>query len=127
MMNLMNTPHNTSTLIVNTASPDVLQSSMYSSNQYSVHHRLSIQSPAINLFKRRRNRQRVTTSPPIFTTTLLRGDQQPPNDDDNNSQEEIERFVPLGVKNQPVTVQPIYFTNEQDSTQRRITYKKKLD
>lgn len=111
-------PQNTSSLLVNTAPAQILQSSMF-------YHRLSIESPAINAFKRRRNRQRVTTSLPIVITTPLRGDQQPPNDDDNNNQDDIEVFVPLGVKNQPVTVPPIYFTNEHDSTQRRITFKNK--
>lgn len=89
--------------------------------------------PAINKYRQLHNRQRVTTSPPIVSTTQLRGDQQPPNDDDNSNQDEIEAFVPLDVKNQPVTVQPIYFTNERDNTQRRITaptphsHKKQLD
>lgn len=115
-----NTPQNTTSLQVNTHSAGVFQSSKFSSNQYSVHHRPnSIQSPAINAFKRRRNRQRATTSLPIVITTPMRGD-QPPNDDDSSNEE----FVPLGVKNQPVTVQPIYFTNEHDTTQRRITNNK---
>lgn len=54
----------------------------------------------------------------IITTTQLRGDQQPPIDDDNP--DDIDEFIPLGVKNQPVTVLPKYFTNERDNTRRRI-------
>lgn len=81
--------------------------------------------------KMRLNKRYRTTTPMITTTTILRGDQRPPidddNDDDDNNVDEdnhdeydIEAFVPLGVKNQPVTVPPIYFTNERDNTQRRI-------
>lgn len=114
---MTNTPQNTSApLLANTRSTGVLHSSMYSTSQYS------IQSPAISLFKRRRSRQRVTTSLPIVVTKPYRGDQQP-NDDDNTNEEEIQVFVPLGAKNQPVTVPPIYFTNEHDNTPRRITNK----
>lgn len=104
---------------------ETMQSSMFSSSRYLINFPQTIQMPATSSFRRRHHRQRATTSLPIISTTQLRGD-QPPNDDDhdNNSQDEIEAFVPLtnGVKNQPVTVQPIYFTNERDSTQRRITY-----
>lgn len=104
-----------------------LQSSMFSTSRYHDYFPQTIQMPATISFRRRHNRQRATTSLPIISTTQMRGD-QPPNDDDhdnsNQDQDEIEAFVPLtsGVKNQPVTVQPIYFTNERDSTQRRITY-----
>lgn len=59
-----------------------------------------------------------STTPMIITTTPLRGDQQPPIDDDNL--DDIDEFIPLGVKNQPVTVLPKYFINERDNTQRRI-------
>lgn len=103
---------------------EMMRRSMFSSNRYSINYPQTIQMPATISFRQRHEKQQSTTSLPIITTTLLRGD-QPPNDDDhdNNNQDEIEAFVPLtnGVKNQPVTVQPIYFTNERDSTQRRIT------
>lgn len=105
---------------------EVIQNSMFSTSQYSIHFPPTIQMPATVSFRRRHSRQRVTTSLPIISTTALyRGDQQPSNDeddnDDNDNQDEIEAFVPLGVKNQPVTVQPIYFTNERDNTQKHIT------
>lgn len=106
----------------NNSAFDILQSSMIHSRRYSVPHR-----PATISLIRRRHKLRATTSLPMVITTPLRGDQQPPNDEDHSQDDEIERFVPLdggggGVKkNQPVTVPPIYFTNERDTTQRRIT------
>lgn len=103
---------------------EVIQNSMFSSSHY---YPQTIQMPATISFRRRHNRQRVTTSLPIIVTTPLRGDQKPPSDDEDNeyehnfkNQDEIEAFIPLGVKNQPVTVPPIYFINERDNTERRI-------
>lgn len=93
-------------------SANALKRSMTSYNQYLNRRRLN-------------NRKRTTTSLP--QTTPLRGD-QPPINEDHDSQDEIEvQISPLdGAKNHPVTVQPIYFTNERDTIQRRILNKRIL-
>lgn len=106
------TPY-TSSFLLHTP-PEALLSTI-SRPSRNLHH--YTQTPASIIMKMRLNKHRTTT-PMIITTTQLRGDQQPPIDDDNP--DDIDEFIPLGVKNQPVTVLPKYFTNERDNTRRRI-------
>lgn len=106
-----NNPPYTSSFLLHTPREALLSTISRSSRHL---HRYT-QTPASIITKMRLNKYRTTTP---MTTTPLRGDQQPPTDED--SLDDIDEFIPLGVKNQPVSVLPIYFTNERDNTQRRI-------
>lgn len=108
------TTHHASSFLLHTPAAALHSSIIIPSGSY---HRT--QTPASILSKQRLSKQRPTTAMQAVTTTPLRGDQQPQIDDDN-PQQEIQVFVPLVVKNQPVTVIPIYFTNERDKPFKRI-------
>lgn len=105
----------TSSFLLHTP-PEALRRTVFTPSRYSTLH-FQTQTPASILMKKRLNKQRTTTMQTI-TTTQLRGDQQPQIDEYNH--EDFDEFIPLGVRNQPITVHPIYSINDRDKTEPRI-------
>lgn len=120
MNRAMSTSH-TSSFLLHTP-PAALRTGMYAPSRFMHHQTPTMHYESNSISKWRLSKKRPTTTTPAITTTqFLRADQQPPIDEDG--QDDIDGFVSLRqpVSIQPVTVQPHYFTNEVDRTQRRIS------
>lgn len=91
---------------------EALHSTILAPSRY-IHH--DTPTPPSILMKRRLRKPHTTTTMRTVTSTPLRGDQDPQIVDESSDE-----IVLLGVRNQPVTMAPYYFTNERDKTERRI-------